>query len=293
MLSQLLANGIIAGCAYALVALGFALIYNTTKTFHFAHGAIYTISAYLFYTFLILCKLSLPLAIILSLLITALLGIILDELLYAPLVRRKASLLIQMLTSLGAYIVLVNCIAMFYGNDMKTFSSVVQPTYHLGSVIITQSQLSTLFTFLFLFLIFLVILRKTRVGIILRGMRDDPDLLSALGVNPRWVRWLVFSLGSFLAGVASLLNAWDVGIDPNIGMSALLNGAVALIIGGVGVFEGAVLGALLLGVLQSLIVWQASSRWQDTMTFLVLILFLLFRPQGIFGVKRRIERASQ
>jgi branched-chain amino acid transport system permease protein len=292
MLIQLLANGIISGCTYALVALGFGLIYNTTRTFHFAHGAIYTLSVYLFYTFFNLWKFPLLAAFILALILIAMLGILVDQILYIPLVKRGSSLLIQMLSSLGFYIVLVNLIAMIYGNETKVLSPGIQPTYNIGSVILTRIQVATGITFVLLFVGLAIILKKTNLGKLIRAMRDNPQLISVLGINPRKIRLLVFSIGSALAAFAAILMGLDVGVDPNIGMAAILNGAVAVIIGGIGNFEGAALGALLLGILQSLAIWKISSRWQEAITFLVLILFLLFRPEGILGKRRRIEETA-
>lgn len=292
MVNQLLANGIIAGCAYALVALGFALIYNTTRTFHFAHGAVYTLAAYFFYTLCNLWEWPLIPAFVVTLLIIAVLGILIDEFIYMPLVKRGSSQLIQLLSSLGLYIVIVNFIAMIYGNETKVLSPGVQPTFSIGPLILTQIQVATAIAFVALFIALIVLLKKTRLGKIIRAMRDDPQLVSVMGINPRRVRRVVFALGSALAAVAAMLLGLDVGIDPNIGMAAVLNGAVAVIIGGVGIFAGAALGALLLGILQSLAIWQASARWQDMVTFLVLILFLLFRPEGILGVRRRIEEVT-
>jgi branched-chain amino acid transport system permease protein len=293
MVLQFLVNGIITGCGYALVALGFAMIYFTTKIFHFAHGSIYTLSAYLFFTFYNTMKLSPFVAILLSLTIVAIIGILVDELIYVPLVKKKSSSSIQMLSSLGLYIVIVNFIAMIYGNETKILSPGIQPTYQIGSVILTRIQILIFVISLVLFISFLLFLKFTRLGIMIRGMRDDPELLSAMGISPRKIRWFVFSAGSVFAGVSSILNGLDVGIDPNIGMSALLNGAVAVIIGGVGIFKGPVFGAILLGSLQSLVIWKASARWQDTITFLLLMIFLLIRPEGIFGIRRRVEEVSE
>jgi len=293
MLLQLLANGIITGLCYSLVALGFAMIYFTTKTFHFAHGSIYTLSVYLFFTFYNMANLPFPIAIFFSLSITAVIGILVDELIYVPLIKKKSSQSIQMLSSLGLYIVIVNFIAMIYGNETKVISPGIQPTYQIGSVILTRVQILTFIISLILSATFMIFLKLSKLGIMIRGMRDDPELLSIMGIPPRKIRWFVFSVGSVFAGVASILNGLDVGIDPNIGMLALLNGAVAVIIGGVGIFEGTFLGAVLLGTLQSLVIWKTSARWQNTITFLLLIILLLFRPQGILGKKQRVEESLQ
>jgi branched-chain amino acid transport system permease protein len=293
MLPQLLANGLATGGGFAIVALGFALIYNTTRTFHFAHGAVYTWSAYFLHTFLNLWHMPLGVSLVLTVLLAAILGVVIDEVLYRPLVKRNSSQLIQMLSSLGLYIMLVNTVAMVYGNETKVLVPGIQPTYSFAGVILTQVQLLTVICSLVLFAGLVLLLRGTRLGNVVRALRDDPELVSAVGVNPRRVRWAVFALGSAFAAVAAMLAGLDIGIDPNIGMNALLSGAVAVIIGGIGTFEGAAVGGLGIGFLQGLAVWRLSARWQDAVTFVLLVVFLLFRPQGIFGGRRRAEEISR
>jgi branched-chain amino acid transport system permease protein len=289
MIIQLLVNGIIVGCSYALIAFGFALIYNTTRTFHFAHGAVYTCSVYFFYTLSMLWRWPFWLVIILTLVLTALLGITIDEVVYRPLGKRNSSLLIRMLSSLGVYIIIINLIIMIFGNEIKVLNAELQPTVSFSTVILSKVQVITAVSCFLIFTALLLFLRMTMLGKMVRAMRDDPDLISTMGVNPQNVRRFVFGLGSSLAGVAAILKGLDVGTDPNAGMVAFLNGAVAVIIGGVGIFEGVILGALLVGILQNFAIWKFSAQWQDTVTFLVLILFLLIRPEGFFGRRRRIE----
>jgi branched-subunit amino acid ABC-type transport system permease component len=286
---QLLANGLVTGCAYALVALGFALIYNTTRIFHLAHGAVYAVGAYLFYSFYVLWSVQLVGAALLTVGLSTALGVLIDEMVHIPLDQRESSMLIHLLSSLGLYIAIVNVISMFYGNGTKVLITGAQPTYSVGEVTLTRVQVATVLVAVLLFLGLVILLRKTRLGQQLRAMRDDPELVSVMGLNPRKLRRVVFGLGSALASVAAVLLGLDTGIDPRIGLAAVLNGAVAVIIGGIGLFEGAALGAVSLGLLQSIAIWQMSSQWQEAVTFGVLILFLLFRPQGILGTKRRVE----
>jgi branched-chain amino acid transport system permease protein len=113
-----------------------------------------------------------------------------------------------------------------------------------------------------------------------------------MGGDINYVRLFVFGIGSGLAGISAILAGLDVGVTPHIGMPALLISAVALIIGGVGTYHGAIIGAFLLGTLQSLIVWQISAKWTDAITFFLLILFLILRPQGLVGTRRRLEEAT-
>lgn len=292
MIVQLLINGIISGCSYALVAFGFALIYNTTRTFHFAHGGIYTFSVYLFYTLNSLWAGHRWLTITLTLAATALLGVMIDEVVYRPLVKRNSSLLIRLLSSLGAYIIIINLIVMIYGSEIKVLNAELQPTSRFGPIILSEVQGITVLLCVPIFAGLIVILKATHLGKMIRAMRDDPELVSALGISPQNVRRIVFALGSSLAGVAAILKGLDVGTDPNAGMVAFLNGAVAVIIGGVGIFKGVILGALLLGIVQSFAIWKLSAQWQDAVTFLLLILFLLLRPQGLFGRRRRVEEVT-
>ncbi len=289
---QLFLNGLINGCAFALVALGFALVCNTTRIFHFAHGGIYTLSGYLFYSLYTQQGLPIGLAVPLTLAIAALAGILIDLFVYRPLDRQNASTMMHMLSSLGLYIIIVNVICMIYGNNSKILVSGLLPTVKFGGLMLNVVQIATAATFVVVFLGFLALLKFTSLGLKLRAMRDNQTLLSLYGINPDTIRLFVFGAGSALCALAAILVGMDVGIDPHVGMNAVVTAAVALIAGGIGIFEGAAFGALMLGCLQSIAVWQMSARWQDMVTFLVLIIFLLFRPQGIMGRRGRLEEAD-
>jgi branched-chain amino acid transport system permease protein len=289
MVAQLFANGLAMGSLYALSALGFGLIYNTTRVFHIAYGAVYTVSAYLLFALWAQYKIPLGIALIIASILTILLGILIDIHIYQPLLRQSSSFLIVMISSLAVYIITVNIIVLIFGNEIKVLRSGVATTFSLGQVILSDIQILQIVAFAFVFFTLVLFLKWTNFGKIIRAMRDNPDLLSLMGIDLQKVRWLIFGLGSLLAGLAAMLQALDVGIDPNIGMSAVLIAAVAVIIGGVGILEAPAFGGLLLGVLQSVVIWQASGRWQEAVTFALLILFLLFKPEGIFGQRRRLE----
>ena len=291
MVLQLLANGIVTGCIYALVALGFGLIYNTTKIFHLAHGIVYTAASYFLYTFVKQLGLGFALGFLLALILATLLGVAIEVFVYYPFHRRKASLSVVMIGSLGIYIFLVNLIAMVYGNETKVFSPGVATTFHIGSVILTKIQLLQILAFIILFSLSILLLGKTKLGKVIRALADNPDLVTVLGIDVRRIRVYIFILGSLLAAVASCLVASDVGMDPHAGLSMFLTAAVAVIIGGVGVFEGAVIGSFALAILQNLMIWMVSAKWQNALVFIVLIFFLLFRPEGILGKRRRLEEA--
>jgi branched-chain amino acid transport system permease protein len=289
---QLLLNGLVNGCAFALVALGFALICNTTRIFHFAHGGVYTLSGYLFYSLYTQNSLPIWLAIPITLFLAAVVGILINVIVYRPLDKKNASTMMHMLSSLGLYIIIVNVICMIYGNNSKILVSGLLPTVKFGGLMLNVVQIATAVTFFAVFIGFSLSLRFSKLGLKLRAMRDNPTLLALYGVNANTVRLFVFGVGSALCALAGILVGMDVGIDPNIGMTAVVTAAVAFIVGGIGIFEGAAFGALTLGVLQSIAVWQMSARWQDMVTFLVLIFFLIFRPQGILGRRGRLEEGA-
>jgi len=289
MLLQFIANGIVNGAIFAILALGFGLVYNTTHTFHIAYAAIYTTSAYVCYTLYRITNLPLWLSILGGLTSGVILGCIIELLVYRPLVKRDAPLSVALISSIGVYIIVINIIALIYGNETKILLPGIQKTYQLGSVILTQIQVIELIIGIVVCVAYSLLLRTTNFGKLIRALADNPNLLSAFGVDIYHVRLQVFALSSLLASIAACLVALDVGIDPYVGMPAMLISAVSMIVGGVGIFVSPALGGLLLGIIQSLAIWKISARWQDLVTFAILIIFLLLRPQGIMGRRRRLE----
>lgn len=289
LLLQLLVNGLVDGCVCAIMAMGFAFVYNTTRVFHIAHGAVYTVAAYTGYVCMVTYSLPTLASVAAAIVVAAIFGLMIERWVYRPLERQRAPLLVALLSSLGLYVASVNLIALVFGNDAKVLQSGLGRVYHLGSIILTSAQLNQVAAASVLLPALLVSLRRTALGVAIRAVRDDPTLATLMGINLAAVRLAVFGLGSALAGLAAMLVALDVGTDPNAGLSALLVAAVALIVGGVGSFDGAAVGGVLLGVARSLVVWASSARWADAIVFVILILFLLLRPRGIVNVRLRVE----
>jgi len=287
MIWQFIVNGVITGMIYGVVALGFALVYNTTRIFHIAYAAIYMVAPYLLMFSMQSLGLPLFVSILLAVLGTILIGSAVDILIYSPLAKRNSSSNVIMVSSIGAMIIIINVVALIFGNETKIVNPGVSQSITIGKILVTYTQVFQFVTALFLFLLFFIFLKFSRFGIITRAYRDDEKLASVLGTNIPAIKRLLFILSSAFAAVGSCLIAYDVGMNPYVGMPMLLNAVVALIIGGVGRFEAPVLGGLLIGILQALVVYFSSARWQDAVTFLLLILFLLLRPQGILGEKMR------
>ena len=287
MIWQFVINGLITGILYSLLAIGFALVYNTTRVFHIAAAGIYVFAAYMFWLFA--SRLGVPVlaASLIAIVLSGLLSLITEVGVYRPLKNRNASLNVSMIASIGLMIIIVNLMAMFFGNDTKVISNSIVRPLNLGHIIITAPQFIQAITGVITLVVFSAILQRTNWGLRLRALSADESLYNTLGYDTHLSRTIVFIASGVFIGLASCLTVYDVGLDPNMGMNVLINAIVAMIIGGVGRFSTCILGGLSLGVLQSLTVYQFASNWQNAVTFLVLLIFLFLRPQGIAGYKQR------
>jgi branched-chain amino acid transport system permease protein len=294
-MEQLLANGVCTAAVYSLVAVGFGLIFFAARTFHIAHGAVYTTAGFVTYGALIPLGWPLVPSVLVGLAAGAVLGVLIEFGVYYPLIDprqgRKASAAIVMMSSLGTYIVVVNAIAMIAGNDTKVLRPGVGKTVRIAGTILTHVQVAQLISAVLVIVLLALILRWTHFGRIVRALADDPELVGIMGHNVRLIRLGVMVVGSLLAGASSILVALDVGVDPQVGFNVLLIAAVATIVGGFGRLLAPALGALILGLLQSIVVWQTSQKWASVVVFAVLILVLLARPQGILASAKRMEEA--
>jgi branched-chain amino acid transport system permease protein len=289
MTSQLVLNGLIAGCSFALVALGFTLIYSVSRIFHFAHGGVYTVGAYTTYALITALHLSPMAAILGGVGAASLLGAVIDFFIYLPLKRRGAGPLVLLLASLGLLIVIQNLASLAFGDDTRVLSEgPVKEGIAIFGGRITAIQLISIAVCVFLAVITWLALRLLTYGKMLRAVANDSELCYVLGVPARALVVLTFFYGSALAGVAGILTGYDNGVTPLIGFHALLMGVVAAIVGGIGSVSGAFLGGLILGMTRSLAANVFSSRWQDAIVFVILVVFLLFRPQGLLGRPPRI-----
>lgn len=287
MFAQFLVNGFITGILYSLLAVGFALVYNTTKIFHIASAALFVVAAYVFYAMTVVFGWSILLAAAGSLLVIALLSLSIEWTVYRPLKNKNASLNVTMISSIGVMTIMVNVIALIFGNETKVINSAILPTFSHWEIIITTPQMIQLIVGGVFLAIFLIFISRTRIGVLLRALSTDDVLFETMGYSVKKMRSAIFLLSGVLIALTSCLTVYDVGMDPHMGMNILINAMVAMIIGGVGRFGTCVLGGLLLGVTQSVVVYFWASNWQNAITFLALLIFLFLRPQGIAGYKQR------
>lgn len=291
MLQQLILNGIVAGSVYAIIALGFSIIYLTVRFFHFAHAVVYTVGAYLVYTFLVVLGLSVPVSLCFSVLASALLGIAIDRCVYYPLRLKKASNLILLLTSFGIVVFLQNLVQLIYGAQILTLrTGPVKEGYHILSAVITPIQIWIIVVSCVLLAVLWVFVKHAKLGKAMRAVSDDAIAASVVGINPDKTILTSFAIGSVLAGAAGILISLETNIEPTMGFSAILKGIIASIIGGIGSIPGAMLGGFFLGIAENLGIWKIQAGWKDSIAFAILIIFLLLRPGGIFGVRPEKEK---
>jgi len=287
LIFQLLINGLIAGAIYAIIAVGFSLIYSTCKFMHFAHGATVTVSAYLLYFLFSRLGLDFGFAVILTLILASLLGYLMDRVVYKQLRVRKANNATFLMAGLALLVLVESVITMVFGANAKTIDliKVAKGDDFLGAII-TPLQAFIIAVSVFLFIALFFFMKKTKMGKAMRAVSDNWEAAEIVGISSERIYSWSFIIGSFIAGIAGILIGLEQTFSPTIGTDLILCGFTAAIIGGIDNVYAAVLGALLLGLVENFGILYLPASYKSAISFVLLFIFLLFRPQGILGVKR-------
>jgi branched-chain amino acid transport system permease protein len=290
-LLQQLTNGVTWGSIYALIALGYTMVYGVLKLINFAHGEVYMVGAmtgyYAAHAFGVAGQpsaLGLAAVLITSMLACALLGALIERVAYRPL--RGAPRLAPLITAIGVSLLLQNAGQLVFGADPKFFPPLLQSREVLraGGFALSNIQLAVLLTALILMLALQFIVMRTRFGRAMRAVSYDTPAAALMGVPVDRVIAGTFVLGSMLAAAAGILvGLANPKIDPLMGLMPGLKAFVAAVLGGIGSIPGAMLGGLLLGVIETLVAGYLSSTYRDAIAFVVLIVILLYRPAGLLG----------
>jgi branched-chain amino acid transport system permease protein len=288
---QQLLNGIAWGGIYALVALGYTMVYGVLRLINFAHGEVYMVGAmtgyYVAHGLGLSGQPSLPgLVAVLaaSMLVCALLGATIERVAYRPL--RNAPRLAPLITAIGVSLLLQNAGQVFFGADPKFFPPLLasREMVRVGSLAVSNIQLTVVVTALVLMAGLQTIVMRTRFGRAMRAVSVDAPAAALMGVNVDRVIAGTFMLGSALAAAAGILvGLSNPKIDPLMGLLPGLKAFVAAVLGGIGSVPGAMVGGLLLGVVETLVAGYVSSTYRDAIAFVILIAILLYRPTGLFG----------
>lgn len=290
-LLQLVFNGLIAGAIYALVACGFSLIYSTNKFVHFAHGATVAFSAYMFYMLFSMFKLELTVSILLALGLGALLGYAMNLFVYAPLRKRKSSGLIQLVASVALLILIESIILLFFGADVKSIDLIkVAKGMEFFGAIITPLQLFIIIVAGVLLALLYFFMKKTKIGKAMRAVADNKEAAEIVGISAKKIFAWSFVVGSLIAGVAGILVGLEQNLEPMMGTNLMIKGFTGAIIGGIGSVPGSILGSFILGFAENFGIWYLPSGYKDAIAFVILFVFLLFRPQGLLGLRKQGDR---
>lgn len=284
---QLLINSLIAGSIYALVASGFSLIYSTNGFAHFAHGSTIAVAGYATYFFAKSAGLPFVAACALGILIAGLLGILLFEYIYTPLVRRKAARTIILIASVAVLIFMENLVLLLFGADVKSFNVIpIEKGKEFFGAIITPLQIWIIAVSLLLFVSFFFWMKKSKSGRALKAVSDNQELASIAGINVKKYQRLSFFLGSSIAGLGGILIGLEQNLETTMGTSLIIKGFTGAVIGGMNSLPGSILGSFLVGIAENFGIWWLPSGWKDAIAFVLLFIFLLVKPNGILGVKK-------
>lgn len=289
LLLQLLANGLANAALFAMLAVGFGLVWRSLRVFHLAYGGLFVISGYVFRTLSVRAGWPPWMAGLATVFLAAIMGWLIELALYRPFYKRNAASGTILIASMGVLVVLENGVAMIFGNELQTVPRAMASVLELGPVRLTSLQVWGFGIGVISVSVLWLLVRRLRTFKALWAMGDQPELIPVLGLPLYRLRAMVLAIGTAMAAIPACVITLDLGIDPFVGMSYLLIAAVAVLAGGVDSYRGWVTGAVTLALLQSLVVWKFSARWMDLVTFGLLVAMLVFRPSGLVAGAKRVE----
>lgn len=281
---QLLVNGIQTGALYALIAAGFSLIFGMTRIFHAAHGATFTIAGFVFYEFYAVLQWGWILSIIASGAAAGLFGVLLNRWVYVVIQRHEGSFFTVFAASFGAAIVVQNVISIVFGKGLVTVTTSLSRSVELlpGLYVAPMSFIAVAVAVV-CFVILHYLFTHTNLGVALRALGENPTLIDVFGLNPKSLGKYAFLIGSVLVVPAAVLTATTSGLNPAMGHHIMMISIAATIVGGVGSLRGAAAAGMLFGLAENLSLAFFDPQWSEAVTFVILFLFIIFRPGGFYG----------
>ncbi|KHO61156.1 ABC transporter permease [Thermoanaerobacter sp. YS13] len=282
---QQLINGISIGSIYALIALGYTMVYGIIKLINFAHGDVYMLGAFAGLYATLILKMSFIPALIFSMIVCAILGIIIERLAYRPL--RNSPKIVILITAIGVSLLLEYTTMFFLGPQPRAFPKVFkQVSYSLldGKVTISNREILIIIVTIILMILLQYIVHNTKIGKAMRAVSYDMQAARLMGINVDTTISITFAIGSALAAAAGVLvGIYYNEVFPLMGIMFGLKAFISAVLGGIGIIPGAMTGGLILGITESLVSGYGSSLYRDPVAFVILIIILLVKPSGLFG----------
>jgi branched-chain amino acid transport system permease protein len=287
---QQLINCLSLGSIYALLALGYTMVYGIIKLINFAHGEIYMVGAFVGYYVTNQWKLSLIPTLLISMAICSVLGVLIEFLAYRPL--RKSTRIAALITAIGVSFLIQSLMIYFIGADTRPFPQIIENTnYDVGLFTISKIQLMILTTSLVLMFLLQVIVKYTKMGKAMRAVSVDADAAQLMGINVNHTISFTFAIGSSLAAAGGvLIGLYYNSIDPMMGVAPGLKAFIAAVFGGIGIIPGAALGGFSIGIIETFVSALGFTAYRDAVVYAILIIVLLVRPAGLLGknVKEKV-----
>jgi|MudIll2142460700_1097286.scaffolds.fasta_scaffold337636_2 branched-chain amino acid transport system permease protein len=285
LIAEQLINGLVLGSMYAIVASGLTLIWGTMKMLNFAHGELYMLGGYVLYFTLMVFGMHPFWAVFLAMLVVFFVGVLIERALIHPLLDKPGWDVSPLVVTLGISIFLQNFALKVWGERFKNVPYFIEGTMEAAGFRIAYQRILILLVAAGVMFGFWMYVKKSRFGIALRATAQDRESATILGINSHRIYMLTFGISSALAALAATMLAPLFLINPWMGIPPQLKAFIVVVLGGLGSFEGAILGGFLLGTIESLAIVFLSSEWKDVVSFVVLILILIIRPSGFFGTK--------
>lgn len=281
---QQMINGLSLGAIYALIALGYTMVYGIIMLINFAHGDIMMVGAYVGFFSIAVLGSNIIAALLFAMLSCAALGVIIEKIAYKPL--RNSTRIAALITAIGVSLLLEYVTIFFLTPDQRVFPESAFPlhNYEIAGLVISNKDIFIFVLAILLMLILQYIIKKTRTGKAMRAVSQDPEAAILMGISVDKIISVTFAIGSALAAAAGvMIGLYYNTINPLMGIIPGLKAFVAAVLGGIGIIPGAMVGGFLMGILETMVSGYGSSLYRDAVAFGVLILILLIKPTGLFG----------
>jgi branched-chain amino acid transport system permease protein len=284
---QQVVNGISLGSIYALIALGYTMVYGIIKLINFAHGDVYMIGAFVGFAAITYGKMGFFPALLVAMISCAIIGVVIEKVAYKPL--RNSTRIAALITAIGVSLFLEYVMMFFVGAEVRSYPKVLtEKAFHLGSVVINMQQIYIVLTAIALMILLQFIVHKTKTGKAMRAVSIDPDAAQLMGIKVDSTISYTFAIGSAFAGAAGVLvGIYYNSIDPLMGILPGLKAFVAAVFGGIGSIPGAMIGGLTIGTMETFVSGYGNSMYRDAAVFLFLIVILIINPSGLLGKNTR------